>query len=272
MNGQKYEYKHFKETSTNHSWTFNDYTDNLINNMHTYSFIFAHINDYNYKYPGIMDWYYQADGSIIKKYLKKATRKIKNTRKMINVSPNQLERIGLKKIFCDKHTAKLYSGKFQNELKSIAKISHNLEKLTGIDKILTSNKLYELLVALELNHFVNSEQGGREGAHDAFDCNGKTFEYKVYKKHTWNFQDISDNVLDKYYKDDKIFLAVVDKTNLTVKGIYSVTPKDIVPMLKYKLNLKIEKAKSKNKEIRRKQVNITFKEIKLMPSFSIIKN
>ena len=271
-NGSQYEYKHFKETSSNHSWTFNDYTDNLIANMHTYSFVFAHINDSDYKYPGIMDWYFPVKGAIIQDYLKKATKAIKNNRKMINVSPNQLESIGLKKSFCNVATAKSYAGKFEKELQSIAKISHDLEKLTGIDKILTSNKLYELLVALELKQFVNSEQGGREGAHDAFDHDGNTYEYKVYKTRNWNFQDISDSVLEKYYNDNKIYLAVVDKTNLIVKEIYSVTPKDAVPLLKNKLKEKIKKAESKNKTIRRKQVSIRLKEIQAMPSFTIIKN
>ena len=72
-NSAEYEYKHFKETSSNHSWTFNDYTDHIINGMHKYTFIFAHINDKDYKYPGIMDWYFKVDGKIIQSYLKNAT-------------------------------------------------------------------------------------------------------------------------------------------------------------------------------------------------------
>ena len=91
-NGFFYEYKHFKETSSNHTWTFNDFTDNLISNMDKYKFIFSHINDLDYPYPGIMDWYYEVPGEIIKEYLTEATKRIKNKRKMINVSSNQLEK------------------------------------------------------------------------------------------------------------------------------------------------------------------------------------
>ena len=41
-----YEYKHFKETSSNHSWTFNDFSDTTINKLiDTKSVIFAHIDD-----------------------------------------------------------------------------------------------------------------------------------------------------------------------------------------------------------------------------------
>lgn len=268
--GMQYEYKHFKETSSNHSWTFNDYTNNLIQHMNTYAFIFAHINDKDFKYPGIMDWYYKVDGKIIKKYLTEATKAIKNARKMINVSPNQLNGINLSKTECDTKIAKTYKGGFQKELLTISNISHKLEKLTGVDKILTSNKLYELLVAMKLNHFVNAEQGGREGAYDAYDNAGNKFEYKVYKSRNWNFQDISDSVLNKYYDDKEIYLAVVDKEKLVVKEIYSATPEDIVPILRKKLKEKIKKATEKGKSIRRKQVSITFKDISKLKSFKTI--
>lgn len=269
-NGNQYEYKHFKETSSNHSWTFNDYSNNLMNHMEEYKFIFAHLNDKDYKYPGIMDWYYEVDGYIIGKYLKKATKSIKNARKMINVSSKQLEKLGCKKSYSDINQAKNYSGRFKKQLVNISAISEKLEKLTKIDKILTSNKLYELLVALKLNHYVNPEQGGRKGSHDAVDRDMNTYEYKVYKKRTWNFQDISDAVLNKYYLDKKIILAVVDKTNLVVKEIYSVDPKDAVPKLKEKLQKKIDNLKKKGETLRRKQVSLSFTDIKAMPSFEII--
>lgn len=268
--GTQYEYKHFKETSSNHSWTFNDYSDNLMNHMKEYKFIFAHINDKDYKYPGIMDWYYEVDGYIIGEYLKKATLSIKNARKMINVSANQLEQLGCKKSYADINKAKNYSGRFEKQLVNISLISEKLEKLTKVDKILTSNKLYELLVALKLNHYVNPEQGGREGAHDAIDRDMNTYEYKVYKTRTWNFQDISEAVLNKYYLDKKIILAVVDKTNLVVKKIYSVDPKDAVPKLKEKLQNKIDNLNKKGGILRRRQISLSFADIKAMPSFEII--
>lgn len=266
----QYEYKHFKETSSNHSWTFNDYSDNLINHMKDYKFIFAHINDKEYKYPGIMDWYYEVDGYIIGNYLKEATKSIKNARKMINVSPNQLENLGCKKIYANLDKAKNYTGLFEKQLVNISIISERLERLTKVDKILTSNKLYELLVAMKLNHYVNPEQGGREGAHDAIDKDMNTYEYKVYKSRTWNFQDISEAVLNKYYLDKKIILAVVDKTDLKVKEIYAVSPKDAVPKLKEKLQKKIENLLKKGGILRRRQVSLSFADIKAMPSFEIL--
>lgn len=266
-NGNEFEYKHFKETSSNHSWTFNDYSDNIINHMHNYKFIFAHIDDKNYPYPGILDWYYYSDGRVIQNYLSRAVLLIENNRKMINVSPNQLESVNLHKTFTDKKAAKNYEGQFQKQLLKISEISAKLEKLTGVTKILTSNKLYEVLVALELNHKVNPENGGREGAHDATDEQGNTYEYKVYKSTSWNFQDISDAVLEKYYNDKEFILAVVDKDNIRVKKIYSVIPDDAVPVLKRKLKEKIEKAKEKGKKIRRKQVSLTISDIKKMNSF-----
>ena len=112
------------------------------------------------------------------------------------------------------------------------------------------------MIGLELNHTVNSEQGGREGAHDAFDNDGNLYEYKVSKTYSWNFQDISDNVLNKYYSDKAIILAVVDKTALKIKAIYSANPKYVVPFLKKKLQDKIQKFAAKGKEIRRLQVSL----------------
>ncbi len=268
--GNQYEYKHFKETSSNHSWTFNDYSDNLISHMHEYKFIFAHINDIDYKYPGIMDWYYEVDGKIIGDYLKKATLSIRNARKMINVSPRQLESLGCKKTHVNTEEAKNYKGLFERQLTNISVCSERLERLTKVDKILTSNKLYELLVALKLNHYVNPEQGGREGSHDAVDQEMNTYEYKVYQTRSWNFQDISDAVLEKYYNDKKIILAVVDKTELKVKEIYSVEPKDAVPKLKDKLNRRIERLARRGSTIRRKQVSLSFTEVKQMPSFEVL--
>ena len=266
-----YEYKHFKKTSSNHTWTFNDFSDNLISHMHKYKFIFSHINDLNYAYPGIMDWYYEVPGKIIQEYLEGATQKIRNKRKMINVSPSQLERLGLSKIYPDINKISNYQGRFQKQLLEISEVSYKLEKLTGVTKILTSNKLYELLVALYLGHKVNSENGGYEGSHDAEDDFGKTYEYKVYKSNLWNFQDISDTVLDKYLLDEKIILATVDKSNLIVQNIYSISPKDAVNLLYIKRNEKARKAAQKGLEVRRLQISLSLKEISQMESFEIIK-
>lgn len=265
--GHEIEYKHFKESSSNHSWTFNDFSENLISHMHEYSFVFSHIDDENYKYPGIMDWYYIVDGAIMEKYLSAATQKIQNSRKMINVSPKQLESLGICKQYANINTAKSYEGIFKNQLLSISDISEHLEKLTGVDKILTSNKLYELLVALELNHKVNPENGGRSGAHDAEDKFGNTYEYKVYKTRTWNFQDISDAVLSKYLLDKKIILALVDKENLQITEIYSANPSEIVPILKAKLEAKAKSWAARGKKLPRKQISLSYSDVKSLNSF-----
>ena len=268
--GNEIEYKHFKETSSNHTWTFNDFSDNLISHMHEYSFIFAHVDDKNYSYPGIVDWYYAAEGSRIEEYLAAATQKITNNRKMINVSSKALETIGIKRKTGNVISACKYEGLFQQQLLRISEISSKLEKLTGVSKILTSNKLYELLVALELNHKVNPENGGRIGAHDAEDNEGNTYEYKVYKTTNWNFQDISDSVLNKYLNDKEFILATVDKVELSVLKIYSVSPNDAVPILRNKIHSKIRKAKEKGTIVRRLQTTLSLNEIKKMPSFKVL--
>ena len=128
-----------------------------------------------------------------------------------------------------------------------------MEELTGIKNLLTSNKFWEYLVAIELNHKVNSEQGGRAGAHDAYDNEGKSYEYKVSKTTSWNFQDISENVLKKYYEDEAIILAIVDKKNLRVTSIYSALPQNVVPRLEEKLAEK----KLRLGNLRRLQVSLS---------------
>lgn len=97
--GNQYEYKHYKESSSNHTWTFNDFSDATIENLNSIkAVVFAHIDDSG-KIP-FMDWCYIVSGKIVSDFLKRATMKIKNTRKMINVSPNQIEKnMSIKKIF-----------------------------------------------------------------------------------------------------------------------------------------------------------------------------
>lgn len=267
---QEFEYKHFKETSSNHSWTFNDYTDNTIEHLKTCTVIFAHINDKNFKYPGLMDWFYEVPGVEISDYLKESTKKIKNTRKMINISASQLNRLGYLPKLVDIDNHMNYEGNFQHLLYGISSISEELESITNIEKILTSNKIWELIVALELNHNVNAEQGGRLGSYDAIDALGNTFEYKVYKTRNWNFQDISENVLNKYLSDKAMILAVVNKYEMKLEEIFSISPEDAVHKLRNKLNKRIENLKSQGKQIRRLQVSLTYTDIKNMKSFKKI--
>ena len=246
----EYEYKHFKELSSNHSWTFNDFSETTINNLDSdqITVIFAHIDD-SVSTPNF-DWFYEIEGNYISDYLSKYTKLIENSRKMINISSNQIEkRLG----FTKKYIQFNQEGKYAKELVEIFSIIKKLEDITGINNLLTSNKFWEYIVAVELEHKVNSEQGGRAGAHDAYDKNGKSYEYKVSKNTSWNFQDISDNVLKKYYEDEAIILAVVDKKNLALTSIHSASPKTVVPRLKEKLEEKLQRKGS----LRRLQVSLS---------------
>jgi len=248
----EFEYKHFKETSSNHSWTFNDYTDNTIRKLKKIkAVIFAHIDDT--ETPIILDWYYKIPGAIISSYLEKETKHKKNTRKMINVSPRQIE----KKIGFQKETATSNKGNYDIWLEKVFKEARIIESISNTTGILTSNKVWEVLVASELNHNVNSEQGGRRGSHDAFDCDNNLYEYKVAKSYSWNFQDISDQVLNKYLEDKKVILAKVDKNTFRVEALYSAEPKQVVFVLRKKLKEKTDRLHSKGEQLRRKQVSLS---------------
>lgn len=253
-NGE-YEYKHYKESSSNHTWTFNDFSNTTIEKLNeARSVIFAHIQDENVPFP-VFDWYYEVSGPLISKYLSEATDKITNNRKMINVSVRQIAtNLGISQ----KKTNGLCKGKYSGYIKKIVDVVEKIEKKVGTRGILTSNKFWEVLVALKLNHKVQSEQA----KHDAVDSEGGLYEYKVAKAHSWSFQDISDIVLKKYLSDKSVILATVDKDTFSVKEIYEANPKKIVALLKKKLLAKEGRYKENSKEIRRKQISLTLKDIK----------
>jgi len=254
-----YEYKHYKELSSNHSWTFNDYSDSTINSLRSIeAVVFAHIDDR--VYPPKFDWFYKVKGGVISNYLAKATLVIRNVRRMINVSPNQLEKlIGVKR-----STVADGNGKYSPWLNKIFELVRQIEELTETKGLLTSNKIWELLVASKIGHKVLSEQGGRKGAHDAVDKDGGFYEYKVAKNHSWNFQDISNAVLNKYLEDKGIILAVIDKENMEVKKVYAADPKRVVAKLKEKLRDKESRFLELGKEIRRKQVSLSKGDLELI--------
>lgn len=247
----EFEYKHYKESSSNHSWTFNDYSDDVITKLRdAEAVIFAHIEDG--KADHVFDWYIQVGGNECADYLKARTedllrRKPKgrpNARRMINFSPIQLERdIGAQKI----RAPSPENGEFYGYIRRINMVRKQLEVKTGIDGILTSNKLWESIVAARLGHTVLSEQI----SHDAMDQNGRYYEYKVAAAHSWNFQDISDNVLEKYLSEERVILAVVDKRNLKLLKAYSAEPSRVVDRLRTKLDEKKRRYEKKGKEIRR---------------------
>lgn len=251
--GNEYEYKHYKKTSSNHTWTFNDFSDTTIANLNKCNqVIFAHVD--NTQSPPVFDWCYKVPGHVMSKFLKKATKEITNTRKMINISKRNIEDVmGIEKTFITKSN----NGIYDKWINNIYNICDKMEKCSNVTQLLTSNKIWEVLVAVELDHNVNAEQGGRAGAHDAFDKEGNVYEYKVSKSNSWNFQDISDNVLNKYLDDNRIILAVVNKKNIAVESIYSAKPDIVVRLLKEKLKEKQIRFKSKGKTIRRLQVSLS---------------
>jgi hypothetical protein len=264
-NGNEYEYKHYKESSSNHTWTFNDFSDTTIEKLNLCSYVvFAHVD--NSISPPIFDWCYKVPGKVVSEFLEEATLRITNKRKMINVSKNNIENImGFKRTLIKTPI----NGRYSRWINNIYKISDELEKCTNVDQLLTSNKIWEVVVAVELNHNVNSEQGGRSGAHDAFDKNGNVYEYKVSKNFSWNFQDISENVLNKYLNDKSIILAIVDKQNTQVKHIYEANPIQVVKRLKEKLKEKEIRFALKNKMIRRVQVSLSKGDLVLLDAQKI---
>jgi len=258
----EYEYKHFKETSGNHSWTFNDFSDNTIHKLKDIeAVIFAHIDDTGDS--PLFDWYYYVPGITISDYLAKATVKIGNTRMMINISPKQIEGImKIKKILVPKQVSGIYS----DYLDRIFEISRKIEKIVGTKNILTSNKIWEILLGIILNHNVISEQT----QFDAKDKQGNLYEYKISKSYSFNFQDISENVLQKFTKVKGIIMAVVDKDKLAITHIYEADPREVIPRLRQKLNDKRVKYEKENKKLRRLQVSLSKKDLSLVGAIKIL--
>lgn len=248
--GEEFEYKHYKESSSNHTWTFNDFSDTTIAKLNnTKSVIFAHIQDEDVKFPKF-DWYYEVPGSVVSKYLTEATLKITNHRKMINVGPKQItERMNCVK----KTTQDDFCGRYYPWIKRIVDLMLEIEFAVGTTGILTSNKFWEVLVALRLGHNVQSEQL----KHDAVDRFGNMYEYKVSRGSSWSFQDISAVVLKKYLLDKSIILATVDKNDFIVKRIYEADTKRVVRLLKKKLIEKSQRYISKGKQVRRVQASLS---------------
>lgn len=266
--GREFEYKHYKSSSSNHSWTFNDYTDATIAKLRSEveKVIFAFVDDT--VYPPTVPWAYEVDGSDVSDYLKLHTQAIRNARRMINLSANQIEaRI---RVPISQYSSSLSRGIYSRELKQIFSSIAEIEKIVGVENILTSNKFWEVLVSLPLGHTVNSEQGGRAGSHDAHDDQGNDYEYKVSSTRSWNFQDISSTVLKKYLRCESIVLAVVDKTGIQVKDIWIADPASTVRRLQEKLSEKESRYKQQGKEIRRKQVSLSVGDLPTIKADKVI--
>lgn len=199
-NGEYYEYKHYKLSSSNHTWTFNDFTNRTIEKLYYVKEVYFTVINDEYTIPNI-EKIYVVSGEEVARYLEEKTKHIYNLRKMINISPMQIMN-NMSYYILEKNKTVC-----SRKLKEIFLTVSRIEEITGVDGILTSNKLWELLVAYKLNQNVNSEQK----KHDAYDKLGRTYEYKVSSTPMWTFQDITKNVLDRYLDDEEIVLAVVDK-------------------------------------------------------------
>lgn len=222
--GEFYEYKHYKVSSSNHTWTFNDFTDRTIEKLYYVKEVYFTVINDEYTIPHI-EKIYVVPGEEVARYMEKKAQHIFNLRRMINISPMQIvSNMSYDIIEMETNTC-------SSKLKEIFLTASKIEKITGVDGILTSNKLWELLVAYELNHNVNSEQR----KHDAYDEWGRTYEYKVSSDPRWTFQDITQNVLNGYLDDEKIVLAVVDKKIFSVERVYFCDPSAIVSILQCKL-------------------------------------
>ena len=249
MEGNLYEYKHFKLSSSNHTWTFNDFTDATIEKLYDVKEVyFAIINDTPVIYE--VKEVYVVQGAEVAKYLENSTMNISNHRKMINISRNQIVNNMRYSVI------KPNPVNVSNILRDVFTVANEIELITGIRGILTSNKLWELLVSGELGHRINPEQR----KHDACDQQGRTYEYKVTKKYSWKFQDISENVLESYMQDEKIILAVVDKKEFIVENVYICDPKAIVTILRNKLSLLFEH----REEVRRLEATINIGDVRNM--------
>lgn len=252
------EYKHYKETSSNHTWTFNDFSDTTIARLLLCNSVyFAHIDDT--VYPPKFDWFYPVSGQKVSNYLKLATLRIQNTRKMINVGTRQIElqmgvkRVDVNTITNSKHLYRLYLDEIFTTVKKI-------EQIVGVKQILTSNKLWEILVSVHTGHKILTEQK----KHDAVDNKGGFYEYKVSKAHSWGFEDISEAVLNKFNEEKAIILATIDKRTMSVLKIYSANPTKVIQRLKEKLQEKDERYKKVGKAVRRLQVSLSLIDLKVI--------
>ena len=229
VNNHFYEYKHYKLSSSNHSWTFNDFSPQTMETLaHYWAVIFAVIDD-GPAIPHLQE-YYWVPAKRTAAFLWERTPDITNQRHMINIRPSQIEEQQL-----GRYVHKIPPvRRLHPALEEAFQSARQLESLTGISGLLTSNKLWELLVARQLGHRLNPAQK----AHDAFDEKERTYEYKVSRNESWTFQDISERVLNKYLTDQEIILAVVRKGAFRVQEIYHCRPDAMVALLREKLRKK----------------------------------
>ena len=211
--------------------------------------------------PSDLDWYYEIPGFLMADYLEEKTKKINNSRKMINVSCKQLEEY-FSYPYNQRKTpqVKFDDGLYSEDLNLIFNEIQYLEKNTKVVNLLTSNKIWELITSVYLNHNVNPEQGGRLGAHDAYDEGGNQYEYKISKTENWNFQDISEAVLKKYESVEGFILVTKNIETMSVRTIYHCN-NNLLIKIREKMEMKAKKFKAEGKTLRRKQISLTKKDI-----------
>lgn len=254
-----YEYKHYKESSTNHTWTFNDYTDKTLSKLKSQTVLFIHINDVGITDPfKYIDWYYKVDGNVISNYISKRSLKSDNKRNMINISVLQLENdCGAKKTNVSSYCAK---GQYSDYIIKIFRCIMSLEKMTETENLLTSNKLWELFLANKLGHKINSKQGGSGGKHDAQDSEHQKYEYKISQSTSWTFEDMSDAVIENMLLLDGIYLSQIDKQKFKIKKILLLDTNKTMDYIKRKRDSMIADKLQQGKSINRLNVSISLKE------------
>lgn len=258
--GHFMELKHYKKSSKNHTWTFNDYTDKTLANLETEDVYFCFINDENSDdLANTIKWYYKVSGVDIANYIRAKSAQLKNNRSMINISPKQLETY-----FCAKKTlcVPVYSGKYMKYLIDINQTVSELEKVSGTYNLLTSNKLWELVLATELGHIINCKQGGTKGRFDA-SKDDLMFEYKISAKgNSWTFEDSSENVLNRLRSMYRIVIARINKREFKVSYYYFLDPQKTCNYLQEELTKKIEEKKRKGEKLNRKNVYLSLSQAK----------
>lgn len=261
--GEYYEYKHYKASSSNHTWTFNDYTNETLSELESQTVIFAHINDIDFTDPlKYIDWYYKIDGKTISKYIINWSEKSENKRKMINISSSQLENdCNADKIFVNSENIK---GIYSDYIIKVFECVASLEKVTQTKNLLTSNKLWELFLANSLGHNINSKQGGVEGKYDAKDSSDLKYEYKISQNTKWIFEDVSDEVISNMRLLDGIYLSQIDKRNFDIIKILSLNVDKTMTYISNKRNKIIMKSEENGTPIRRLNVSLSLKEIKYL--------
>ena len=254
-----YEYKHYKESSSNHTWTFNDYTDETLASLKSKTVFFVHINDVSNTNPfKYIDWYYKVDGNVISEYILNWSSKSDNKRKMINISALQLENeCRAERIYPTKDCS---DGNYSIYINKVFVLINYLERITNTKNLLTSNKLWELFLANKLGHEINSKQGGYGGKYDAMDFYGLKFEYKVSQQATWTFEDVSDAVIDNMRLLDGIYAAIVDKRKFIIKNVFLFDTQKTMDFIKIKRDSIISKKNSENKPVKRLNVTVSLAE------------